>query len=86
MIVKLSQRAIYSLASLPLNIKAKVRRSIECLKSDDKDEIQPTKLNGERNLYSGRVDSKHRVIYSENEGIIGVVDLINIELTNSVMI
>ena len=85
MIIKVSQRAMKSLAALPIDIQAKARRAVEYLNSGNERSVKPEKLKGGRNLYSGRVNSKYRVIYSKGRGSIEIVDIIRVDEVGNIM-
>jgi len=85
MIVKVSQKAMKSLASLPSDIQSKARRAVEYLKSNNERSVKPNKLKGGRNLYSGRVNSKYRVIYTKSKDTITIVDIIKVDTVTNVM-
>ncbi|WP_422652286.1 type II toxin-antitoxin system RelE family toxin [Agaribacterium haliotis] len=74
-----------SLASLPRDVQAKARRAVEYIKSDNERSVKPNKLKGGRNLYSGSVDSKYRVIYSKSKDTITIVDIIKVDTVANVM-
>lgn len=84
-IVDISQKALTSMESLPADVQAKLRRAIEYIKSDNERSIKPQKLEGGRNLYSGRINSKYRVIYSKKKDSITIVDIIRVDSVSRIM-
>lgn len=84
-IVEVSQKAMNSLDSLPMDVQAKVRKAVEYLRSDNERSVKPHRLEGGRNLYSGRINSKYRVIYAKKKGAIAIVDIIEIDSVSRVM-
>jgi mRNA-degrading endonuclease RelE of RelBE toxin-antitoxin system len=85
MIVKVSQKGMKSLALLPKDVQVKARKAVEYLKSKNESLLKTHKLTGGRNLYSGKVTSKYRVIYSKTKDTITIVDIIKVDTVVNVM-
>jgi len=83
--VKISQRAMSSMSTLPKNVQAKAARAIDLLQSDDEKSIRPNKLKGGRNLYSGRLNNRFCIIYSKKDGSITIVDFIKVDDVSNIM-
>ena len=83
--VSVSQKALKAMESLPKDIQVKARRAVEYLKTDNERSVKPSKLNFGRNLFSGRLNDKYRIIYSKFENNIVIVDFIKIDTISTVM-
>lgn len=85
MLISVSQKAMTKLESLPVTVQAKVRSAVEYIKSSNERSLKPVKLKGGRGLYSGRVNSKYRLIYAKRKGCITLIDIIQVDEINNVM-
>lgn len=84
-VIKVSQRAMSAMESLPRDVQEKARRVVEYLKTGNERSVKPGKLKGGRGLYYGRLNNRFRIVYSKKGGRITIVDFIKIDDVAQVM-
>ncbi|ELA8137666.1 type II toxin-antitoxin system RelE family toxin [Vibrio parahaemolyticus] len=85
MYVKVSQRAMKAMESLPRDVQEKACRAVELLKTDNERSVKPQQLKGGRGLFYGRLNTRFRIVYSKKQDEITIVDFVDVENISKVM-
>lgn len=85
MYVRVSQRAMQAMESLPRDVQAKARRVVEYLKTGNERSVKPCLLKGGKGLFYSTLNANFRIVYSKKQDVITIVDFVNVENVSKIM-